>query len=155
MGAIKWGFRIKDVANSPVELLHATDADCVDTPAAGVDAALDKFYAVKFDAILDGFAKNDATLGAGHKTQLDTIATKLTASATLKCKLGGAADLSETDPAAISLARASAAKTYLTGKGVNATQIEVESYGSDWAKEKTHAGAEEPKNRRVQVWVHP
>jgi len=37
---------------------------------------------------------------------------------------------------------------------VTATQIDVESYGSDWAKEKTTAGADEPKNRRVQVWVH-
>jgi Domain of unknown function (DUF4157)/OmpA family len=155
LGSIKWGFRIKDAANSPVELLHATDSDCVDAPTAGVGAALDQFYAAKFDAILDGFGKNDATLSGGHKSQLDTVATKLTTTTTLKCKLGGAADLSETDPAAISLARANAAKTYLTSKGVNATQLEVESYGSDWAKEKTSAGAEEPKNRRVQVWVHP
>ncbi|HMG23203.1 MAG TPA: DUF4157 domain-containing protein [Kofleriaceae bacterium] len=155
LGSIKWGFRIKDAANSPVELLNAMPSDCVDTPTAGVDAALDKFYSVKFDAMVDGFAKNDATLSAGHKTQLDGVATKLTATATLKCKLGGAADLSETSPATIAQARATAAKAYLVGKGVTATQIDVESYGSDWAKEKTTAGADEPKNRRVQVWVHP
>jgi hypothetical protein len=155
LGAIKWGFSIKDAASSPLELLFATKADCVDTPTSRVDATLDKFYAVKFDAILDGFAKDDATLSAAHKTQLDTLVTKLTGSTALKCKLGGAADLSETNAAAISLARANAAKTYLVGKGVAASQIEVESYGSDWAKEKTTAGAEQPKNRRVQVWVHP
>jgi outer membrane protein OmpA-like peptidoglycan-associated protein len=90
---------------------------------------------------------------AGH--DLDGVATKLTATATLKCKLGGAADGSETSPATIAQARATAAKAYLVGKGVTATQIDVESYGSDWAKEKTTAGADEPKNRRVQVWVHP
>ena len=86
---------------------------------------------------------------------LDTVVTKLKANLALKCKLGGAADLSEANAAVIARARADAVKTYLTTHSVGAAQIEVESYGSDWAKEKTNAGAEAPKNRRVQVWVHP
>ena len=45
LGALKWGFKIKDEANAPIELTGATDADCTDTPSADWGAAMDKYYA--------------------------------------------------------------------------------------------------------------
>ena len=77
----------------------------------------------------------------------------MTKTATLKVQLGGAADLSEKDPDKVSLDRANAARDYLIGKGIDGGRIEVQSYGSAWARTQTTAGKDEPKNRRVQAWV--
>lgn len=73
--------------------------------------------------------------------------------AALKVQLGGAADLAEADAQAVSLKRAQAARDYLVGKGVDTGRMELQSYGSDWARVETSKGKDEPKNRRVQVWV--
>jgi hypothetical protein len=58
------------------------------------------------------------------------------------------ADLKDKDPATISQARADAAKAYLVSKGIDAARLTTQSYGADWAKEATTAGASEPKNRK-------
>ena len=153
LGAVTWGYKVEDKANSPIVLTGATKADCTDTPSASFGQALDKFFEAKFDVILDGFATGTDTLTAAHKGKLDTVATKLKADAALKVQLGGAGDLKEANAQAISAKRAEAAKAYLVSKGVKNT-IEIESYGSDWARATTSAGKDEPKNRRVQVWLH-
>jgi hypothetical protein len=150
LGALKWGFKIKDKADSPIELTGARDADCVDAPSAEWGKAMDKFYQARFDTILDNFdiAKHD--LKPDHKTKLDGIVTRMKANMALKAQLGGAADLNEAD---VSLKRAEAARNYLVGKGIAVARIEIESYGSDWARVETTKGASEGKNRRVQVWL--
>lgn len=152
LGALKWGYKIRDAENAPIELTGATKADCTDSPSASWGSALDKFYEAKF-TILDQFVQDKADLTATHTALLDGIVTQMKATTTLKAELGGAADLKDKDPATISQARADAAKAYLVSKGIAAGRITTQAYGSDWAKEATTAGAPEPKNRRVQIWV--
>ena len=76
--------------------------------------------------------------------------------AALRAQLGGAADLTGSAKVnmALSLKRAENARDYLVSKGIDATRLEVQSYGADWARVETSTGASESKNRRVQVWVH-
>ncbi|HEX8107817.1 MAG TPA: OmpA family protein [Kofleriaceae bacterium] len=152
LGALKWGYKIQDKDNAPIELTGATKADCTDSPSATWGSALDKFYEAKFE-ILDGFAQDKADLTSGHTAILDGIVTKMKAKPALRAELGGAADLKDADPATISQARADAAKNYLVSKGIDAGRIDTQSYGADWARVATTAGAAEPKNRRVQIWV--
>jgi outer membrane protein OmpA-like peptidoglycan-associated protein len=153
LGALTWGFKIKDQANAPIELTGAQDADCSDTPSASWGAALDQYYAAKYETILDDFEIAKADLKPDHKTKLDGIATKMKASATLKVQLGGACDHTgdEAFNQALSLKRAEAARDYLIGKGIAAARIEVQSYSFDWARVEADKGKSEGKNRRVQV----
>lgn len=156
LGALKWGFKIADQENAPIELTGGTQADCTDTPSTSVNDALARFFESKFETILDDFdiAKHD--LKPDHKTKLDDVATRMTANPSLKAQLGGAAD--HTGEAAfnmdLSLKRANAAKAYLESKGISDTRIEVQSYGFDWARVAAGKGVSEGKNRRVQVWLH-
>jgi outer membrane protein OmpA-like peptidoglycan-associated protein len=152
LGAIKWGYKIADTANAPLELTGATKADVTETPSATWSAALEKFYSAKF-VTLDEFDQDQWDLKPVHKTQLDGIATRMKATAGLKAELGGAADLKDADPAGVAQKRADAARAYLIAKGIGAGRLTTQAYGSDWAKVATTAGAAEPKNRRVQIWV--
>jgi hypothetical protein len=156
LGALTWGFKIKDTANAPLELTGATDADCTETPSADWGAAMDKYYAGKYAEILDDFEIAKADLKADHKAKLDGIVTKMKATLALKAQLGGAADLTG-DPRfnqALSLKRAQAARDYLVGEGIDAARLELQSYGADWARVEAVPGASEGKNRRVQIWLH-
>jgi outer membrane protein OmpA-like peptidoglycan-associated protein len=156
LGSLKWGFKIKDQPNSPIELTGAEDKDCVDVPSADWGKALDQFYAGKFEAILDEFDIGKADLKPDHKTKLDDIVTKMTANTSLNVELGGACDLTgdEAVNQALSLKRAEAARDYLVGKKIDAGRITVQSYSNDWARVETQQGKSEGKNRRVQVWLH-
>lgn len=153
LGALTWGYKVEDKANSPIVLTGAEKSDCVDAPSASFARALDKFYEAKFEVILDSFSPGAHALTAAHKRELAKVAKKLKADTTLKVQLGGAADLKEANAQTVSKKRAEAAKAYLVRKGVTNT-IMIESYGSDWARVTTSTGTDEPKNRRVQVWVH-
>jgi len=153
LGALTWGYKVADKSDSPIVLTGATKADCTDAPSASFGRAMNQFYAAKFDVVVDGFAAGTTALTAAHKTKLDTLVTRLKADPTLQVQLGGGADLKEANAQDVSAKRAEAAKVYLVSKGVTNT-IAIESYGSDWARAATSAGKDEPKNRRVQVWVH-
>jgi outer membrane protein OmpA-like peptidoglycan-associated protein len=153
LGALKWGWSAKDEKNAPLVLIGGVDADCTDAPSASHAATVDKFYKAKFDTIVDEFVAGKWDLTAAHKLELDKVAAKMKGDATLKAQLGGAADLKESDVANVSLKRAEAVRDYLVSKNVPTNRITLESYGSDWARVKTTPGADEPKNRRVQVWV--
>jgi outer membrane protein OmpA-like peptidoglycan-associated protein len=75
-----------------------------------------------------------------------------------KILCGGAADLSESDPGAISAYRAEAVKDFLVSKGIPGDRILTTAYGSSWARVATStntSGAPEPKNRRVQISIVP
>jgi outer membrane protein OmpA-like peptidoglycan-associated protein len=156
LGALKWGYTIKDEANAPIELTGGTDADCTDTPSADWGAAMDQYYAGKFAEILDDFDIGKADLKPDHTAKLDGIVTKMTANVAIKAQLGGAADLTGNAAfnQALSLKRAQAARDYLVAKGIDAGRLEVQSYGADWARVETTAGTSESKNRRVQIWLH-
>ena len=152
LGALKWGYKIKDAADAPIELTGAQAADCVDAPSAEWGKAMEKFYEARFDTILDDFDSAKADLKPDHKTKLDGIVTRMKANVALKAQLGGASDLKETTRN-LSLKRAEAARDYLVGKGIAAARFELESYGSGWARVETTKGTSEGKNRRVQVWL--
>lgn len=156
LGALLWGYKIKDAESSPIELTGGQDADCTDTPSADWGATMDQFYAAKFAEILDDFDIAKADLKADHKAKLDTIATKLQGKASLRAQLGGAADLTGDAQfnQALSLKRATNARDYLVSKGIDASRLEVQSYGADWARVEAAPGESEGKNRRVQIWVH-
>ncbi len=156
LGALLWGFKIEDKENAPIELTGAKDADATDTPSAAWTATMDQFYAAKYAEILDDFPIGKADLSDAHKTQLDNVVTKMTANAVLRAELGGAADLTGSAAVnqALSLKRATAARDYLVSKGIDAARLDLQSYGADWARVETTVGANEGKNRRVQVWVH-
>ncbi len=156
LGALTWGFKIKDEENAPIELTGGTQADCVDTPSASWSAAMDQFYVGKYEEILDDFDVAKADLKPDHETKLDGIVTKMKANVALKAQLGGAADLTGDAKfnQALSLKRARAARNYLVAKGIDAGRLEVQSYGADWARVEAEAGKSEGKNRRVQIWLH-
>jgi outer membrane protein OmpA-like peptidoglycan-associated protein len=156
LGSLTWGFKIKDQANSRVELTGGTDADCKDTPSADWGKTLDQFYAGKFETILDEFDIAKADLKPDHKTKLDGVVTKMKADTSLKAQLGGACDLTgdEQFNKALSLKRAENARDYLVAKGIDASRLEVQSYSFDWARVEAERGKSEGKNRRVQVWLH-
>lgn len=155
LGALKWGFKIKDKADAPLELTGATKADCTEAPSDEWGKAMDKFYEARFDTILDNFDIAKYTLKPDHKTKLDGIVTRMKAKPALKAQLGGAADLTgnEAFNKKLSLDRAKAARDYLLGKGIAAGRIEVQSYSFDWARVEAKKGVSEGKNRRVQVWL--
>ncbi len=155
LGALKWGVKIKDKADAPLELIGAKDADCVDAPSAEWGKAMDKFYEARFDTILDNFDIAKHALKPDHKTKLDGVVTRMKAKPALKAQLGGAADLtgSEEFNQKLALKRAEAARDYLVGKGIPAGRIEVQSYSFDWARVEAKKGTSEGKNRRVQVWL--
>lgn len=155
LGALKWGFKVKDKADAPLELTGATKADCVDAPSAEWGKAMDKFYEARFETILDNFDIARFDLKPDHKTKLDGIVTRMKAKPALKAQLGGAADLtgSKEFNEKLSLKRAEAARDYLVGEGIAAARIKVESYSFDWARVETTKGTSEGKNRRVQIWL--
>ena len=155
LGALRWGYKVKDAENAPLELTGATDADAVDTPSASWTVAMDRFYAARFDEILDDFEVAKADLKPDHLTKLDNIVTKMKANVVLKAQIGGAADLTgdEKFNQALSLRRATAARDYLVSKGIDTARTELQSYGSDWARVQAEAGKNEGKNRRVQIWL--
>jgi outer membrane protein OmpA-like peptidoglycan-associated protein len=156
LGSLSWGFKIKDEANAPIELTGGKLEDCVDTPSADWGATMDQFYVGKFAEILDDFDIAKSDLKPDHKTKLDSIVTKMKANATLTAQFGGAADLTGDQKfnEELSLKRATNARDYVVGKGIDAGRTEIQSYGSDWARVEAEAGTSEGKNRRVQVWLH-
>ena len=81
LGALKWGYRIRDEENAPIELTGATKADCTDAPSASWGAALDKFYEAKFE-ILDSFVQDKADLTPAHNGILDGVVAKMKAKPT-------------------------------------------------------------------------
>ena len=156
LGALKWGFKVKDATDAPIELTGAEDADCTDAPSADWGATMEKFYEAKFAEILDDFDVGKSDLKPDHKTKLEGVATTMKAKAALKAQLGGAADLTG-DPKvneALSRKRAEAVRDHLVGKGIDATRFEIQSYGADWARVQAESGKSEGKNRRVQIWLH-
>jgi outer membrane protein OmpA-like peptidoglycan-associated protein len=156
LGALKWGFKIKDAENAPIELTGAQATNCTDDPSESWAATLEQFYVARFAAILDNFDINKSDLKPDHKTKLDDIVTKMKANPALNAQLGGAADLTGNKAfnQALSLKRAEAVRAYLVDKGIDAARLEVQNYGFDWARVEQKRGKSEGKNRRVQIWLH-
>lgn len=153
LGALKWGFKIKDAENAPIELTGGQNADCTDAPSADWGAAVTQYYAGKYETILDEFDIGKSDLKPDHKTKLDGVVTKMKANVALNVELGGACDHtgSEAINQALSLKRAETARDYLVSHGIAAARITVQSYSFDWARVEAEKDKSEGKNRRVQV----
>jgi outer membrane protein OmpA-like peptidoglycan-associated protein len=98
------------------------------------------------------FVVGKAELAPGSATQLDKIAATLAATPTLNAEVRGFTD-NQGDPAKnvqLSLARAQAVVTYLTGKGIAASRLEAKGLGAlnPIGDNATEAGR--AKNRRVE-----
>jgi outer membrane protein OmpA-like peptidoglycan-associated protein len=153
LASLSWGFKIKDQANSAIELIGGEDKDAVDAPSADWGKTIDAYYAGKYETILDDYDIGKADLKADHKTKLDDVATKMAGNAALTVELGGACDLTGNEDfnKALALKRAETARDYLVAKGIDAGRITVQSYSFDWARVEAQQGKSEGKNRRVQV----
>ncbi len=154
LGALRWGL------GEGGKLYGATNADCTDAPSADFGKALEEFYATPatpgpaarkegYDAILDGFAYNDATLTADHETQLAPIAAALKKDSKLAAVIGGFGDSLE--PNAISVQRAKAVADHLKASGVQ-NMLKTSGFGDTWAR--FPKGANEHRNRRVQILLY-
>jgi outer membrane protein OmpA-like peptidoglycan-associated protein len=164
LGAISWGAKGKD---GEAEAILPPASDPTDRATAGFLVAVDRFYEKpkevgpdilrpeRYDAIVDRFPVDDATLTVDQKKALDPIAAKVKErnDSTIYVSVGGFADSTEKDPNAISEARARAVERYLIAQGVPAASITFAGFfGSAWAR--FPPGAKEERNRRVQVRVH-
>ena len=163
LGALQWGVQW---ASQKAQILGGEEKNCVDTPSSGFRTAIERFYATPktvdvtkrrtigeehFDAILDGFTVNEASLTTGHKKQLDPIVEQLKRKKfhNLKVKIGGFATASETNPFGVSKKRAELVKQYLLDQGVAKNKIETLGFGATWARSSSSAKAH--RNRRVQI----
>jgi outer membrane protein OmpA-like peptidoglycan-associated protein len=164
LASIKWGAEGDDDEAKPI-LPPASEPS--DQATAGFLVAVDRFYEQpstvgpdilspqRYDAILDRFPPNGATLTADQNKSLDPIATKVKErkDRTIYVSLGGFADATEKDPSAISEARAKAVESYLVAQGVPPASILMAGFfGAAWAR--FPPGPKEDRNRRVQVRVH-
>jgi outer membrane protein OmpA-like peptidoglycan-associated protein len=161
---IKWGAEGHDDEAKPI---LPPSSEPSDRPTAGFLVAVDRAYeqpsAVgpdilrpqRYDAILDRFPPNDATLTADQKKSLDPITAKVKErnDPTIYVSLGGFADATEKDPSGISEARAKAVESYLIAQGVPKASIVMAGFfGASWAR--FPQSPKEDRNRRVQVRVH-
>ncbi|MEA2844028.1 MAG: hypothetical protein QOJ69_1699 [Actinomycetota bacterium] len=157
LGALRWGVG------------EATDTvECTDAPKASFGAAVDTFYAApppgsgygpgysrkeNYDATVGGFMHIDKDdfevelLSTGQERQLDPVLATIKAHPDANVEVAGFADETEADPPATSATRARAVESYLVRQGVKADHIHVTAYGARWGR----AGADEARNRRVQV----
>ncbi|MDQ2721334.1 MAG: OmpA family protein [Bacteroidota bacterium] len=117
------------------------------------DSALkDKWF--DFDNL--NFNTDKATLLPNSEKQLDNIAEILKAFPDAKLKIGGYTDATgnAADNKKLSQARADAAKTGLTKRGVGAQIVSAEGYGSQFAKAAASASdSEKALDRHVSVSV--
>jgi outer membrane protein OmpA-like peptidoglycan-associated protein len=164
LGSLRWG-----VGAAGKELYGARDEDCTDAPTPEFLASVERYYAKpaepgpdqqraeRFDAILESFGTDDATLTDAHRAQLDPIAEKVKSAPNVLVELGGFADATERDPFGVSEKRAQAVEDHLVGRGVPRERFvlalaKTRAYGASWARYRPAAG--ETRNRRVQVMLH-
>lgn len=163
LAAITWGVK-GDGDKAKVILPPASDP--TDRPTAGFLVAVDRFYEQpstlgpdilrpeRYDAILDRFPANDATLTTGQKNLLDPIAAKVKErnDPTIYVSIGGFADATEKDPSAISETRAKAVESYLIAQGLPKSSVVMDGFfGAAWARYPP--SPTEDRNRRVQVRI--
>lgn len=163
LGVIRWGAKGTD---DGAEAILPPSSEPSDRPTAGFLVAVDRFFETpssvgpdpqrhqRYDAIIDRFAPDDATLTADQKKSLDPIAVKVKGAndTSLYVTVGGFADATEKDPNGISEARARAAGSHLVAQGVPKDAIRMDFFGAGWAR--FPPSAKEERNRRVQVRVH-
>lgn len=160
LAAISWGIRGNE---GETELLVPDSAtDVTDRPTAGLLVAVDRFYALpstpgpdptraeRYDAIVDGFASNDASLTTGQHASLEPLVQAIAGNANLGVAIAGFADATERDPGGISEARVRSVESYLVARGVPRRNLGRGGFfGAAWVRYPP--GPAEWRNRRVQL----
>jgi outer membrane protein OmpA-like peptidoglycan-associated protein len=126
-------------------------ANCVEGASAEFSSAVEEFY--RGMVVLDGFAAGSADLPAAHPQRLASVVDKLKQVASRRAIVGGAATADEANPLALSRNRAERVKAYLVAAGIAASRIDVEAYGSDWARAPVTSSSAAEANRRVQITI--
>lgn len=126
-------------------------ADCVEGASADFSSAVESFY--RGIVTLDGFAAGSADLPATHPQLLAPIVDSLRQNPGRRAIVGGAATSDEPNPVPLSRSRAERVKAYLVGQGIAASRIDVEAYGSDWARTPVTDPGAAQANRRVQITI--
>jgi outer membrane protein OmpA-like peptidoglycan-associated protein len=128
-------------------------ADCTEAPSTDFPSVVENFYSAGGNVVLDGFAAGSAELPATHRQQFAPILDRLRKEPARRVIVGGAATQDEANPAALSRSRAESVRAYLAGEGVAESRIDVEAYGSDWARSPVTSGTSQ-LNRRVQIRIY-
>jgi outer membrane protein OmpA-like peptidoglycan-associated protein len=158
LAVLKWGVgEVPADAKSPV---------CSETPSAAHGRAVELWYTPKmtatgggyenYDAILDGFDPDYATLSPDQIDQLASLVEKVKAvqSSTSKFQVvvAGFGDKADQDPVASSQRRADEAANFLVRLGVSKDRIVIWGMGASWARfELSSKEAQAGRNRRVQI----
>ena len=122
-----------------------------DAPTPALQTALDRFYSGKVS--LGGFAPGSAALPSDHAAVVGPIVARMQGSTGLTVILGGAATADEPDPPGLSRRRAEAVRAFLQGAGIAESRIQIEAYGSDWARAPSSRPDAAQANRRVEINV--
>lgn len=136
---------------------HESPQPNVEFGTPGHDEMLRGYYRTSPRSVVDGFARNNASLPAGAPSILDAVASTLTSGRIYgSVVVSGAATSDEDDPVGLSRARAESVAAYLVQHGVARTAITVEARGASSAREPVYSvrGAESA-NRRVQLMLLP
>ena len=135
----------RSLGNQAVQrMLPLITADQESAPAQNAPAAI----------ILDGFAAGSAELPASHPQVLASVIQRLQSWSEGRALVGGAATQDEADPVALSRERAERVRAYLVGAGIAESRIDLEFYGSDWARTPVANPGAAQANRPVQIRIH-
>jgi outer membrane protein OmpA-like peptidoglycan-associated protein len=127
------------------------DAHCTEGASGALPGLVEKFYSGDGNVVIDGFAASSADPPAGYEQKLAGIIDQFKKAPDKRVLLGGAATKNEPDPVVLSRNRAEKIKAYLLSQGIADSQIEIENYGSDWARTPVASAGADQANRRVQV----
>lgn len=101
------------------------------------------------------FATGSATLSAGAKTLLDSVAATLSKESKVRVEIAGYTDSlgAPAKNAELSKRRAEAAKAYLVQKGIAADRLEARGYGAESPVDSNDTAAGRANNRRVEFRI--
>jgi Outer membrane protein and related peptidoglycan-associated (lipo)proteins len=128
-------------------------AECVADPSSGFESVANSFFTSAGSVVLEGFEPGLADLRPSHPQLLSTVVSNLQRWPSAKAVVGGAATQDEPNPQALSQKRGENVRAYLVAAGVPESRIELEFYGSDWARALVTGGGAGFMNRRVQIRI--
>lgn len=154
LGSLTWSIRhegTRAVVDSVT--CHERPQPNVPFGTPGHDEMLGNFYQSSPHWVVDGFALNSSNLPAGAAAILDDVIRRMAGGRPHTVVVSGAATADESDPPALSRARADSVVSYLTSHGVTPGALRVEAYGATAARQPFGSPGADVANRRVQLTV--
>jgi peptidoglycan-associated lipoprotein len=142
-------------APAPAPVDNSAERRRADSIAAA-NAAAEKAKAVAADlAAMINFEYDQAVIRSADQSTLDRKAAILGANPNVKVQISGHADERGSDEYNLALGnrRAAAAKRYLENKGIDATRMDVVSYGEERPLNPGHDEAAYAQNRRDEFQI--